>query len=442
MPFRFGVAVMTELVVIYLRVEIETGDGGVAAGVGASVLSPMWFEKDPSRSIEARRQNLLMSVGMAVSLYQDAGADTAYALHRAVQPEARQRCGAFGIPALPASFGVALMDSAIVDALCLLQRTSFHAGLESDLFGFGAVPWLPRRPASELFIRHTVGLGDPLVAGDIDVRLNDGLPETLEEVIHEYGCSYFKIKISNDVEASVDRLCRIEAVLREAGVDYATVLDGNEQFADMSAFVPFVEALEGEPLLREFRRRLLWFEQPLEREAALSDSVVRELRLVSEERPVILDESDGTDEVVGRALELGYGGVSAKNCKGVFRTLHSRRVLADKGGVLAAEDLTNPPLLPLHQDTAVAAALGLVHAERNGHHYVRGLDFLSQREQETALERFPSLYERMEDGLVRLKIRNGAVLTGEVHDQGYGMRWAVDLGACEPLSLPSPGEGP
>ena len=69
MPFRFGVAVINELVVVYLRVEIETGDGGVAAGVGASVLSPLWFEKDPSRSIEARiRKHVFGRVLLSISV--------------------------------------------------------------------------------------------------------------------------------------------------------------------------------------------------------------------------------------------------------------------------------------------------------------------------------------------------------------------------------------
>ena len=348
MPFRFGAATMTELTSVYLRVEVEAADGKVASGIGASVLSPMWFEKDPSRSLERRTENLLMSMGLAGSLYGDAGAESAYGLHRALEPEARRRCQALGIPALPASFGVALFDSAIVDALCAMNETTFHAGLRGDLFGFGPVPWLPPRPAAELFIRHTVGLADPLVASDVAEPLDDGLPETLEEVIRDYAVCYFKIKISRDIEANIDRLCRIADVLRtEVRGDYKVVLDGNEQFPDMAAFVPFVEALDREPRLEEFEARLLWFEQPIEREAALDDSVANELRRIPGGKPVILDESDGTDEVVVRALALGYGGVSAKNCKGIFRTLHSRGVLARHGGpaILSAEDLTNPPLL-------------------------------------------------------------------------------------------------
>ena len=40
---------------------------------------------------------------------------------------------------------------------------------------------------------------------------------------------------------------------------------------------------------------------------------------------------------------------------------------------LSAEDLTNIPVVGLHQDLTHVAALGISHVERNGHHYVRGL---------------------------------------------------------------------
>ena len=153
--------------------------------------------------------------------------------------------------------------------------------------------------------------------------------------------------------------------------------------------------------------------------------------------PVILDESDGTDETVTRALELGYGGVSAKNCKGVFRTLHSRSVIEESGApaVLSAEDLTNPPVLPLHQDTAVVTALGCTHAERNAHHYVRGAEFLTADEQERLLHDFPGAYERTDGGLVRLRIVKGVLAAGEIARRGYGDRETVDFDALEALPL-------
>ena len=46
-------------------------------------------------------------------------------------------------------------------------------------------------------MRHTVGLVDAITAADLTARVNDGLPETLDEAVDFYGCSYFKLKVSD-----------------------------------------------------------------------------------------------------------------------------------------------------------------------------------------------------------------------------------------------------
>ena len=445
MPFRFGSVTMTSLSVIYLQVRFDLEDGRRIEGVGSSVLSPMWFDKTPELSYADKEHNLLVATSLAAHAALEAGVDHAYGLHQSVQPAVRHQCEERGIPGLVSSFGVALLDSAVIDGLCRASGSSFHAGLRDDLFGFGPVPWLPAEPRVSIRLRHTVGLVDPLVAADVETPLHDGLPETLEEVVRAYGVDHFKIKIGDDASANLERLRRIAAVLRcEAGADYRAVFDGNEQFTSMAEFVAFATAFAEDSRLRELWQRTLWFEQPVERDAALDPAVARDLTRIA--KPVILDESDATDDTVSAALQLGYGGVSAKNCKGVFRTLHSRRVIAqwssehDRPAILAAEDLTHPGLHALQQDTAVIAALGIDHAERNGHHYVRGLDFLSQSEREFALREYPSLYELGEDGLTRLSIRDGCLQVGEIVGNGYGGSPELDFDHLEPLPLPDPNE--
>lgn len=442
MPFKFGAVTMTSLSAIYLRARVELEDGRSARGVGASVLSPMWFDKSPDKSYEQKLHALLLSMRLAGDGYRDAGTGGAYRLHRVVEPEVHDQCRQRGIKPLPASFGIALVDGAIVDALCRIFEVPFHVALREDLFGFGPVPGLPARPSPSLHIRHTVGLADPLVGQDV-ADLDDGLPETLEQVIREYGHRYFKIKIASDVAGNLDRLRAIADVLAvQCQGDYAVVMDGNEQFGDMRLFLEFFEAFRSDTRLSALWDRTLWFEQPVERDAALADAAAAVLAQTREHKPVILDESDGSDDVVERGLALGYGGVSAKNCKGVFRTLHSARVLDawrtehQHPAILSGEDLTNPGVLPLHQDTAVVAALGIEHVERNGHHYVRGLDHLAPAEQEAALREFPSLYERLPNGLVRLAIRGGRIPTHEITASGYGGAFELDVGGLDKVVLP------
>lgn len=56
-----------------------------------------------------------------------------------------------------------------------------------ELSGFSPSDWLPFKPETQVWVRHTVGLGDPLTASEIpaDERLDDGFPQTLEDYIQQ-----------------------------------------------------------------------------------------------------------------------------------------------------------------------------------------------------------------------------------------------------------------
>ena len=101
-------------------------------------------------------------------------------------------------------------------------------------------------PLRSVAARHTVGLADPLTAAEIppDERLDDGLPQALDECIATYGFRFFKLKLSGRIEADVPRLVRIGEVLaRRAPAGYAFTLDGNEQFRDLASFRAAWEAI-------------------------------------------------------------------------------------------------------------------------------------------------------------------------------------------------------
>lgn len=436
MPFRLGRMRIDELAILYVYVDAEC-DHRLVRGVGASVLSPSWFDKSSGRDHQAKRAALVTSIAVAADGYLQTGIGTPWDLHRSVQPAVRAICGERGVNALTSSFGVAMIDSAVVDALCRSRSTNLHDGLRADLFGVGRLPWLPPQPSRRLTIRHTIGLADPLTEGDLETPLSDGLPETLIDVVRTYGLHLFKIKVTGDGDANLDRLRAIGRILQDAGLaDYRVVLDGNEAFDDFAAFQPFIEQLAADQRARPVVDRLLWIEQPVTRDAALAHGVAADVRRASAFCPLILDESDATDETVEEALDIGYAGVSAKNCKGVFRTLHAAQVLSThSGSILSAEDLTNPAVAPLHQDTAVVAALGLRHAERNGHHYIRGLAHLTEAEQRAAVADYPALYETGHAGLVRLRVRSGAIDVSELNTAPYGLVSPPDLTSMSPLPL-------
>ena len=51
----------------------------------------------------------------------------------------------------------------------------------------------------------TLGLVDALQNSELSDPLKDGLPQSLEEVIDEYGIRWFKLKISADTDAVLAR---------------------------------------------------------------------------------------------------------------------------------------------------------------------------------------------------------------------------------------------
>jgi hypothetical protein len=90
----------------------------------------------------------------------------------------------------------------------------------------------------------------------------------------------------------------------------------------------------------------------------------------------------------------------------------------------------------LQQDLCVAAALGIRHSERNGHHYIAGFDFLSPREREDALREFPSLYATRENGPPRVRIEDGYIDVTDANRSGFGAASEPDWDALEPVRLP------
>ena len=162
------------------------------------------------------------------------------------------------------------------------------------------------------------------------------------------------------------------------------------------------------------------------------------IRALSALKPVVIDESDDALDSFARAAEVGYTGVSAKNCKGLIKAVANRALTlklgADSGApfMMTAEDLMNLPVVPLHQDLAQVAALGIGHVERNGHHYVRGLDHLSEAERTGCEEVHAGLY-RQEGGMTRLDIRGGRIDLRSLQVPGLGVGVEVDWETMVPL---------
>ena len=450
-PFRYGMVTLRQAPQITARVTVEL-EGQGSVGFAADLLAPKWFEKDPGKSLEQDFLILAESARAAAAAWCDQGAGSAPAFdHWWRVYQARVLSVPFEAPdRLVRGFGVALIERAVMDAVCRHASQSFHDALRGDLFGVrpGLVHaelegWdlaasLTPAPRTRMQLRHTVGLLDPLRADQIPEHLavDDGLPVSLDEDIERYGLEVFKVKVAGSDDVARERLLAVAEVVREKTGDAARfTLDGNEQIEDLSDFHEMLEGVGNTGDGDWFLERLLWIEQPLYRAHSFDPEACAPLRGLSEIAPVILDEADAGTEAFPRAIELGYRGVSVKNCKGVFRALLNRGLTEVRDGDLfqTAEDLTNLGVFALQQDLATVASLGMEHVERNGHHYFLGLGHLPEAERVAALEAHPDLY-CAEGDLVRVDVRDGALnLTSVVSAHGYGTTTTPDLDARQSL---------
>jgi hypothetical protein len=446
LPFRFGATTFRRSTQAVIRVVLAFEDGGSATGVAAETLAAKWFDKSPAFSDEQNLQQLRQSLYLAIEVYRARRFSAPFALFASSYQDQLASGAELGLVPLVASFGPALLDRAILDAVGRRREQSFAhmiasnvAGIAApgelvgDLSGFDLPQFLARlRPRPAIAIRHTVGLADPLVAADQDGnRIGDGLPETLEEVAHRYALRYYKLKVGGAIDADLERLSRIAAVLdREAG-DYRVTLDGNEQYDCAEAVSELWRRMRERPALARLVVATLFIEQPINRARALVTSVADLARQV----PLIIDESDGELASFPAALALGYRGVSSKSCKGLYKSiLNAARVAklnAQAGRTeyfMSAEDLTTLAGTSVQQDLALAALLGPAHVERNGHHFVDGMSFAPEAEQAAFAIAHPDLYSRS-SGPARLVIDRGQLRLGSLACPGFAVAAAMDFAA-------------
>ncbi len=315
---------------------------------------------------------------------------------------------------------------------------------DRELSPYQVADVLPKQPRRSLFVRHTVGLGDPLHDQEIpaDARLHDCLPHSLVENIRVYGLRFLKVKLSGNLSEDWQRLTDLQQLLdREAHSEIRFTLDGNEQFSNFAEFRSAWETYRSTPEVAEMLdRKLLFVEQPLGRGIALQQDAGDELGQWPDAPPMIIDESDSELESFPEAISLGYQGTSHKNCKGIFKSLANiatirHQNLLGRRLILSAEDLGNVGPISLLQDLAVVASLGIEHVERNGHHYFAGLSPFSDAIQQPLLEDHPDLYHWNPCGFAALTVIEGKLDVSSVIQAPFGLKCLPDLSSLSSWNL-------
>jgi hypothetical protein len=452
-PFRYGNACLTRCPQATLAAAIEIA-GKTQTGYSGDCLPPGWFDKTPGKPFSKQIEDMLAVIAVSESIFREEFASPVefFPAWRTAEDRVHRLAAERGFTPLLASFGVSLVERAMLDAMCRAADLPFATAIRQNLFGIDAgeafhnlrglapAEWLPTSPRLWVYVRHTVGLADPLTISEIapEDRLHDGVPQALEEYIEQTGLRYFKVKVSNRLDHDLERLRTIAALAeRKLGEDYRVTLDGNEQYKSAEEFDRLIDAVESDPKLAILWRNVLVIEQPLERKIALEATHTAGIRELGKRKPVIIDESDGTPDAYPIALDLGYRGVSSKNCKGAVRSLLNAGLTwlrNDRGRradfVMTGEDLCSVGIIPVQADLCLAATLGLEHVERNGHHYHPGLSYLPAAQQEAALAAHPDFYERRADA-VRPRLVNGRFEIASLQCTGYGFAVEPDFSTME-----------
>jgi hypothetical protein len=467
LPFRYGIVTLREIEHCFVRV-LAAVDGVEATGIAADGLAPKWFTKNPATTIEHDVAEMKQVIAAACAQAESIGqAETVFEFWQrlyalSTQPSQRSEpCE--GSPRLLLSFGASLVERALIDAFCRAKGETLAQAVRNNALGIwldaihpelsGREPHelLPTRPLRRIAARHTVGLIDPLTdssavspptAGESVELSDDGLPVSLEACIRVYGLTHFKIKLGGDAAHDLARLRDVAAVIQRNCRDYAFTLDGNEQYQTAEAFRDAWHAVTSTPSLQTFLRHLIFVEQPLHRDVALSEATGEALLRWADRPAIIIDESDADLDSLRVALARGYAGASHKNCKGVFKGI-ANGCLAQapspslspegRGVLISGEDLSNVGPVALTQDLAVMATLGITHVERNGHHYFKGLSMFPRELQTQMVTQHGDLYRWHASGFATLNVCEGGIDIGSVADAPFGYDLTLDPGRLQDL---------
>jgi L-alanine-DL-glutamate epimerase-like enolase superfamily enzyme len=424
-PYQFGGRTVDRVTLLNVECRVRTGDQREAWGFGSMTLGNAWaFPAVPQDDGLGAMVALAGELRAITASCDETGhpIDLARVLDpvwvKAAAAVSRARGLPAPIPKLATLVVSSAFDAALHDAYgkafgvsCYeTYGPSFMSGdLSHDLGPPFRGEFLDRyvlaapRPATSVF--HSVGASDPLEATDVRTRIDDGLPETLEEWIERDGLVNFKIKLNGgDMKADLDRILRIDRIVSRAlsgkGVDdWRYLLDFNEGCPNVEYLLECLARVrEATPLGFD---RILYIEQPTARDLRADRGNV--MHEAAKLRPIVADESLTDLESLLLAREMGYTGVALKACKGQSHAMLLAAAAQKHGMFLCVQDLTCPGASLIHSAGIAARMPGNAGIEANARQFVPAANAAWE-------DRFPGLFT----------IRNGVMQTGQIVGPGLG----------------------
>jgi L-alanine-DL-glutamate epimerase-like enolase superfamily enzyme len=424
-PYQFGGRSVDRVTILNVNCRVRAGDGREAWGFGSMTLGNAWAF--PAASQDAGLGAMTALAGELAAVTRDCDdAGHPIDLFRALEPVylgaaarlSRSRGLSVPIPKLCTLVVASAFDAAVHDAYgkafgvsCYetyrpaFMRRDLSVDLGPNFKGEYLDRYVPATPRPRMPVFHSVGASDPLDAGDVRTRIDDGLPNTLEEWIPRDGLLGFKIKLNGgDLAADFDRVVRIDRVVARAQAarrvgDWKYSLDFNEGCPNVAYLLEFLRRVrEATPTGFD---RILYIEQPTARD--LQKDRANVMHEAAGLRPVVIDESLTDLESLMLARAMGYTGVALKACKGQSQAMLMAAAAQKYGMFLCVQDLTCPGASLIHSAGIAARVPGNAGLEANARQFVPS----ANRAWEA---RFPGLFT----------IHDGMMNTGQLTGPGLG----------------------
>ena len=426
-PYQFGGRSVDRVTILNVTCRVRTNSGRESSGFGSMTLGNAWAF--PAASQDAglgAMRDLAGKLREITAACDDKGHPID--LFRVLEPEYLRAAAVLSstlalpvaIPKLCMLVVASAFDAAIHDAYGKAFGRSVYdtygptfmsRDLSADLGpafkGEYLNRYVPSAPKARMPVFHSVGASDPLDAADMPsrTRIEDGLPNTLEEWIPHDGLIRFKIKLNGgNLDADFDRVIRIDRIVNRAqagrGVkEWQYSLDFNEGCPNVAYLLEFLRRVrEATPTGFD---RILYIEQPTARDLAKDRANV--MHEAARLRPVVIDESLTDLDALLLAREMGYTGVALKACKGQSQAMLMAAAAQKFGMFLCVQDLTCPGASLIHSAGIAARVPGNAGIEANARQFVPA----ANRAWEA---RFPGLFT----------IQNGMMQTGQLTGPGLG----------------------
>jgi L-alanine-DL-glutamate epimerase-like enolase superfamily enzyme len=391
-PYQFGGRSVDRVTLLNVNCRLRTAGGHEAWGFGSMTLGNAWaFPAVPHETGIGAMRALADALLKVTAACDESGHPID--IFRALEPQYLRAAATVSaaqalpvpIPKLCTLVVASAFDAAVHDAYgkafglsCYDTYGPSHmtGDLSQDLGpafkGEYLDRYVPSAPRATMPVFHSVGASDPLEAADVKARIEDGLPNTLEEWVPHDGLIRFKIKLNGgNLAADFDRVVRIDEVVTRAqaarGVgDWKYSLDFNEGCPNVAYLLEFLSRVRA--TTSSGFDRILYIEQPTARD--LEKDRANVMREAAALRPVVIDESLTGLDMLLLAREMGYTGVALKACKGQTQAMLMAAAAQKYGMFVCVQDLTCPGASLIHSAGIAARVPGNAGIEANARQFV------------------------------------------------------------------------